>query len=146
MIPNRTDPLPTDVLTRAASYARAWRGGTHPISPSASAAALRNRFCLPLTDKGIPGAEVIDALIAAAEPGLVGNTDPNFYAWVMGGSNLVGVAADWLTSAWGQNAAIYQASPAAAIAEEAVEAWLLELLDLPRESSVGFVGGAQFND
>ncbi|MCB2137555.1 MAG: aspartate aminotransferase family protein, partial [Rhodobacteraceae bacterium] len=58
------------------------------------------------------------------------------------GSNLVGVAADWLTAAWGQNAAIYQSSPAAAIAEEAVEAWLLDLLDLPRESSVGFVSGA----
>ncbi|MCU9850546.1 aminotransferase class V-fold PLP-dependent enzyme [Defluviimonas sp. WL0024] len=133
---------PSDVLTRAAAYARDYRSGNHPISPSASSAALRERFCLPVTDDGLPGARVIDELIAAAEPGLVGNTSPNFYAWVMGASDPVGVAADWLTSAWGQNAAIYQSSPAAATAEEAVEAWLLELLDLPRDSSVGFVGGA----
>jgi glutamate/tyrosine decarboxylase-like PLP-dependent enzyme len=88
------------------------------------------------------GGEVIEELIAAAEPGLVGNTSGGFFAWVMGGSDGVGVAADWLTSVWGQNAAIHQTSPAAAIAEEAAAAWLLELLDLPRESSVGFVTGA----
>ncbi len=60
----------------------------------------------------------------------------------MGGSNPTGVAADWLSAIWGQNAAIYQSSPAAAVAEEAVERWLLELLDLPRDCSVGFVSGA----
>lgn len=134
--------VPADVLIRAATYARDYRNEIHPISASVSATALREHFCLPLADDAYPGARVIDELIAAAEPGLVGNTDPNFYAWVMGGSNLVGVAADWITAAWGQNAAIYQSSPAAAIAEEAVEAWLLELLDLPRDSSVGFVSGA----
>ena len=139
---HRSDPVPADVLARAADYARAYRGGRRPISPTASAAELRGGFCLPLTEDGVAGPRVIDELIAAAEPGLVGNTDPNFYAWVMGGSNLVGVAADWLTATWGQNAAIYQSSPAAAIAEEAVEAWLLDLLDLPRDSSVGFVSGA----
>jgi glutamate/tyrosine decarboxylase-like PLP-dependent enzyme len=85
---------------------------------------------------------VIDELIAAVEPGLVGNTQANFFAWVMGGSAPTGVAADWLTSAWGQNAAIFQTSPAAAVAEEAVAAWLLDLLDLPPECSVGFVTGA----
>ena len=60
----------------------------------------------------------------------------------MGGSHLAGVAADWLTSAWGQNAAIYQTAPAAAIAEETAAAWLLDLIDLPRASSVGFATGA----
>ena len=137
-----SNPAIEDYLDRAAHHARAYRAGRQPIGPTASVSSLRERFCLPLSDHGRSGAEVIDALIGAAEVGLVGNTDPNFFAWVMGGSNLVGVAADWLTSAWGQNAAIFQSSPAAAVAEEAVESWLLELLDLPRESSVGFVGGA----
>ena len=135
-------PPSSDFLERAALYGRSYRSNGATLSPKATAAALRDRFCLDLADRGQPGEQVIDELIAAAEPGLVANTDPNFYSWVMGGSNLVGVAADWLTSAWGQNAAIYQSSPAAAVAEEAVEAWLLELLDLPRDSSVGFVSGA----
>ncbi|MEZ6002243.1 aspartate aminotransferase family protein [Hyphomonas sp.] len=133
---------PDSALALAAEYGQAYRGRTRPVGPSASTDALREKFCIELTDRGPPAAAVIQELIAAAEPGLVGNTDPNFYAWVMGGSDPVGVAADWLSAIWGQNAAIYQSSPAAAIAEEAVEAWLLELLDLPRDSSVGFVSGA----
>ncbi|MGB0747323.1 MAG: pyridoxal phosphate-dependent decarboxylase family protein [Magnetospiraceae bacterium] len=141
---NRTlnKPATDDLLPRTAQYCQGYRAHPRPLSPSISTAALRAQLCTPLEDQGRPGSVVIDELINAAEPGLVGSTDPNFFAWVVGGSSPVGVAADWLTSAWGQNAALYQSSPAAAIAEEAVEAWLLDLLDLPRESSVGFVSGA----
>lgn len=129
-------------LARAASYGAVYRQKDRPLHPTASAKELRRAFCRPLPEEPTDGEGVIEALIAAAEPGLVGNTDPSFYAWVMGASDPVGVAADWLTSIWGQNAGIYQTAPAAAIAEEAVSSWLLELLDLPRESSVGFVTGA----
>jgi len=62
---------------------------------------------------------------------------------VVGGSLPVTVAADWLTSAWDQNAVLYTLSPAAAVAEEVVAGWLLELFDLPRDSSVGFTTGCQ---
>jgi glutamate/tyrosine decarboxylase-like PLP-dependent enzyme len=54
-------------------------------------------------------------------------------------SHPAGVAADWLTSAWGQNAGNHEASPAAAAAEVVAAKWLLDLLKLPREASVGFV-------
>ncbi|KMW56913.1 Aromatic-L-amino-acid decarboxylase [Candidatus Rhodobacter oscarellae] len=129
-------------LERAAAYGQTFRCQPRPLHPTATTQQLRDQFCKPLPEMPTPGEAVIDQLIAAAEPGLVGNTDPNFYAWVMGGSDPVGVAADWLTSIWGQNAAIFQTSPAAAIAEEAVSEWLLDLLDLPRSCSVGFVTGA----
>jgi glutamate/tyrosine decarboxylase-like PLP-dependent enzyme len=109
---------------------------------SASAAALRAAFKVPLAEDGRNPHEVIEALADAAEPGLMGNTGSNFFGWVMGASSPVGMAADLLTAVWGQNAAIYQTAPAAAIAEEAVAEWLLEALDLPRESSVGFTTGA----
>ncbi|MDA5092847.1 aminotransferase class V-fold PLP-dependent enzyme [Aliiroseovarius sp. KMU-50] len=129
-------------LNRAASYGQEFRQRSHPLHPQATVPELRRAFCVDLPEQGLSPEQVIDDLIAAAEPGLVGNTDPNFFAWVMGGSDPVGVAADWLTSVWGQNAGIFQTAPAAAIAEEAVSGWLLDLLDLPRESSVGFVTGA----
>src|SRR6185369_12616747 len=58
------------------------------------------------------------------------------------GSHGAGVAADWLTSAWGQNAGNATIAPAAAAAEQVAAAWLLDLLDLPRRASVGFVTGA----
>ncbi len=129
-------------LALAADYGRTFRQKVRPLHPSASADELRQAFVIPLPEEKRAGTDVIEQLIEAAEPGLVGNTDPNFFAWVMGSSDPVGVAADWLTSIWGQNAAIFQTSPAAAIAEEAVAGWLLELLDLPRECSVGLVTGA----
>lgn len=135
---NRTDPA----LVAAYDYAVTFRQRLRALDATASAAELRRTFCLPTPEKGKDGRAVVGDLISAAEPGLVACTDPNFFAWVMGGSDTTGVAADWLTSIWGQNAGIFQTSPAAAIAEEAVGAWLLDLLDLPRESSVGLVTGA----
>lgn len=129
-------------LVTAYDYAVTYRQRKHALDATETAEELRKRFCLQTPETGRDGAEVIRDLIAAAEPGLVANTDPNFFAWVMGGSDTTGVAADWLTSIWGQNAAIFQTSPAAAIAEEAVAKWLLDMLALPEESSVGLVTGA----
>lgn len=133
-----------DAMKAAAVHALNYRAGDGERSPvpTAGASELRTAFGIGLPERGRPAAEVIDLLIRAAEPGLTGNTTPNFYAWVMGASHPVGVAADWLTSAWGQNAAIYQCSPAAAVAEEVAAEWLLDLLGLPPESSVGFTTGA----
>ena len=88
-----------------------------------------------------PG-EVIDFLVRHAEPGLRAMTGPRFFGWVIGGSHPVGVAADWLTSAWGQNAGNHHAAPSAAAVEAVAAGWLLDLFDLPRASSVGFATGA----
>lgn len=129
-------------LARAADYGLTWRDQVRPLDATASAEELRTAFGGPLPEKGSDETKVIQDLIHAAEPGLVGNTRPGFHAWVMGGSSPVGVAADWLTSVWGQNAGIYQCSPAAATAEEVASGWLLDILDLPRQSSLGFVTGA----
>ncbi|MCR9086379.1 MAG: aminotransferase class V-fold PLP-dependent enzyme [Rhodobacteraceae bacterium] len=129
-------------LALAAEYGLTWRDRVRPIHPEGDAGSLRQAFGGPTPETGMPQDAVIAELIQAAEPGLVGNTQPGFHAWVMGGSSPVGVAADWLTSVWGQNAAIFQCSPAAATAEEAAATWLLDILGLPRDASVGFVTGA----
>lgn len=85
---------------------------------------------------------VLDDLVARAEPGLSMMTGSRFFGWVIGGSHPMGVAADFLTSAWGQNTGNYAATPSAAAVETIAARWLLELLGLPRESSLGFVTGA----
>ena len=110
--------------------------------PAATYAEQLERFRLPVQDDGVPADQVIRELIALAEPGLAAITSPRFHGWVMGGSNATGVAADWLTGLWGQNAGNHLATPSAAAAEEQAGLALLDLLDLPRESSVGFVTGA----
>jgi glutamate/tyrosine decarboxylase-like PLP-dependent enzyme len=129
---------------KALEHALAWRedGVKLPAFPSATTAELRARFDRDLPAQGLNGEVVIENLVRAAEHGLVNNTHPNFYAWVQGASHPIGVAADILTSAWGQNAAIYQTAPAAAIAEEVSAKWILELLDLPPECSFAFATGA----
>jgi len=128
-------------LTRALDY-RKRNLDAGPPGPTASLGALREAFDIGLPETGREASEIIELLADAAEPGLVGNTNPNHFGWVMGGSHPVGVAADWLTSTWGQNSGIYPTSPSSAVAEEVVSAWLLDLMDLPRHCSVGFVTGA----
>src|SRR5207253_2538570 len=81
-------------------------------------------------------------LAAKATPGIRAQTGPRFFGWVIGNSHPAGVAADWLTSAWGQNAGNLVAAPAASAAEAVASAWLLDILGLPPECSVGFVTGA----
>ncbi|MEP2027208.1 MAG: pyridoxal-dependent decarboxylase [Paracoccaceae bacterium] len=129
-------------LETAFAYGQGYRDRTRPLNATADANELRRAFGGALPEHGQGGASVISDLIKAAEPGLIGNTEPGFFGWVMGASHPTGVAADWLAAIWGQNAGIYQTSPAAAIAEEVAADWIVDLLDLPRESSVGFTTGA----
>ncbi|MGI9475333.1 MAG: pyridoxal phosphate-dependent decarboxylase family protein [Hyphomicrobiaceae bacterium] len=98
-------------------------------------------FSEPLPDCRRDGVEVIRELVESGEQGLTQMAHPRFFGWVLGGSAPVGVAADWLVSAWGQNAAFHASSPTAAAIEEVAGNWLLEILDLPRDAAVGFVTG-----
>lgn len=111
-------------------------------APQHGYAASLQRFSSPLPEEGADASDVLDELVRLADTGLMTSTGPRFFGWVIGGSHPAGVAADWLTSAWGQNAGNHEASPAASAAETVAARWLLELLDLPRGSSVGFVTGA----
>jgi glutamate/tyrosine decarboxylase-like PLP-dependent enzyme len=102
------------------------------------AAALRR----PLPEDGAEPLEVIEELIAGAEPGVLATPSGRFFGWVIGGVLPATLAADWLTSTWDQNAGLLASSPAAAGAEWVASEWLLDLLSLPISSAVGFVTGA----
>jgi len=97
----------------------------------------------PLSDSGEDGKRVLDLLASGAERGTVATAGPRFFGFVIGGSLPVAVAADWITSAWDQNAGLFAASPIMSVLEEVASEWLLDLFDLPRTSSVGFVTGGQ---
>ena len=133
-----------EALRRAADEAIAYRksGGDRQPHEIESYAQMLDRFSGALPETSEDPDEVIRDLVSTTNPGLRAMADPAFFGWVIGGSHPVGVAADWLTSAWGQNAGNHFATPAAAAAETVAGEWLVELLDLPRGSSVGFVTGA----
>jgi glutamate/tyrosine decarboxylase-like PLP-dependent enzyme len=131
-------------LSRAAEAAITYRAeiATAERTPVASYAAMLDAFAAPLPETGSHGDAIIAELVERATPGIRASTGARFFGWVIGQSHPTGVAADWLTSAWGQNAANLSAAPAASAIEAVAAGWLLELLGLPKDSSVGFVTGA----
>jgi len=132
-----------DALDRALAAARAYIASraTRPAWPTATLADLRAAFTVPLPPDPVDPSIVVDELSRAAEQGVVTTTGPRYFGFVTGGALPATVAAEWLSTAWDQNAGLFVMSPAAAIAEEVAGMWLLDLLGLPEQSSVGFVTG-----
>jgi len=113
------------------------------VGPWASAEELRKSLGGSLNEEGMNPSEVLSFFSQEAEPGLTGSPGPRYFGFVTGGALPASLAADWLSSAWDQNAVLAVSSPAASAAEDIVSEWVLDLLGLPPESSVGFVTGCQ---
>jgi aromatic-L-amino-acid decarboxylase len=139
-----TDPL-TGALWRAHHHAGVFLDGldSRPVAAVASAAELRARLGVELGREGLPAPQIVDELVAATEGGHLGSAGGRFFAWVIGGALPSALAADWLVSAWDNNAALYACAPAGAIVEEVAGAWIKSVLDLPREASFAFTTGCQ---
>ena len=112
------------------------------VGARADAATIRERLPAELPDGPMDPVAVIEELATAADPGVVASVGPRYFGFVVGGQLPASAAADWLTTAWGQNAVVHALSPAAAAAEEVAGTWMLELLGLPRDASVGLPTGA----
>ena len=142
----RSEQTLDDLLQHVARLSADFRAGLADRrvgpSPELTADALRAGLGGPLPRSGQDARRVVDALAAAADPGLLAMAGPRYFGFVIGGSLPAALAADWLVSAWDQNAGLYIHSPAAAVIEEITAGWLLELLGLPATASVGFTTGA----
>jgi glutamate/tyrosine decarboxylase-like PLP-dependent enzyme len=114
-----------------------------PVAATASLSELRARLARPLPDGGTDAGQVIDDLVADCAGGIIGSAGGRFFGWVMGGAVPASLAADWLTSAWDQNAASFGAAPAEAVVEEVCGAWLKDLLGLPETASFALATGSQ---
>ncbi|MDP9443557.1 MAG: aminotransferase class V-fold PLP-dependent enzyme [Actinomycetota bacterium] len=130
-------------LNCAARHAGAYLDSlpTRPVWARRTYDDMLARLGRPLPDASCPAPEVIDELVEHVDPGLTATGSGRFFGFVIGGAHPAALAADWLTSAWDQNAGLLGLSPAAAAVETVAGRWLLDLLGLPAGSGVGFVTG-----
>lgn len=137
-------PEPLNALHEAFQHAIDYRTGLEDraCAPRKSYHEMREIFAEPLPESGMDGAEIIRDLVARGDQGLMQMAHPRFFGWVLGASHPAGVAADWLAAAWAQNTGGHTSSPTTAAVEEVAAGWILDILDLPRQASVGFVTGA----
>ncbi len=131
-------------LAVAAARAREWLESVpeRPIGHTMDAEAIKDRLGRSLPAAGQDATAVTELLAQAVEPGLIAMDSPRFYGFVIGGTLPAALAADWLVSAWDQNAGSRQATTGVVAAEELAGDWLLDLLGLPDGAAVGFSTGA----
>jgi glutamate/tyrosine decarboxylase-like PLP-dependent enzyme len=86
---------------------------------------------------------VLEELARDLDPFITSHACGRFFGFVIGGLHPAAYGAEILTATWDQNAGLYAPAPGVAVIEHVALEWLLDLLDLPRESSVGFVTGGQ---
>lgn len=110
--------------------------------PTEAAIAALSELKIPLPAGPTDARAVIDQLDRLGSPATVATAGGRFFGFVVGGALPVAVAANWLAAAWDQNAGTWILSPIAAELEDVAAGWLLDILDLPRDSDVGFVTGS----
>ena len=135
----------TAPLAMAAKFAQSWldelpRRG---INPTSDLDQIRASFGDVLPNEGVDATTVIERLGRLGEPGLMASGSGRFFGWVIGGTMPAPLAADWLVSAWDQNAGAPMITPTVVALEDIAGEWLLDLLGLPSTSVVGFPTGAQ---
>ncbi len=113
------------------------------FNPVADPEEIREVVGGPMPVHGTPPEQVVADLARDVEAYVTAHASGRFFGFVIGGLHPASYGADLLTSTWDQNAALYPITPGAAIVEEVAVGWLLELLELPLDSSVGLVTGGQ---
>ncbi|HYZ19347.1 MAG TPA: aminotransferase class V-fold PLP-dependent enzyme [Gaiellaceae bacterium] len=117
--------------------------GERRVFPDVTPEELRAALGGPLPEQPVDPREVVTDLAAAAEPGVVALGTGRYFGFVIGGALPAAIAADWLTTIWDQNAGLYVGGPSASVVEQVTREWILDLLGLPDDASIGFVTGTQ---
>jgi hypothetical protein len=134
------DELLGSAATRAMRYLREIQD--RPVAPTAEAVARLAVLREPFPEgPGEPG-DVLALLDEVGSPATMGMAGPRFFGFVIGGALPAALAANWLASAWDQNAAFDSPAPAVSVLESVALEWMCEIFGLPAGSAGAFVTGA----
>lgn len=128
------------VLEDADRRARAYTAGigSRRVYPSQEDVDALVAFEEDLPSAGHDAASTIRLLDEVGSSAAVESNGARYFGYVTGATLPVAAAADRLALAWDNSASTAFGSPATGAVEAVAARWLLEVLDLPRESAVGF--------
>ena len=112
------------------------------VGPSQEDLNALQAFHHPLPEQSTKPSVVIEKLGRLGSPATMATTGPRFFGYVVGGALPVTIAAAQIAAAWDQNAGAWALAPIAAELEDVSAKWMLDLIDLPRDATVGFVTGS----
>ena len=111
---------------------------TRRVFPSAEAIAALAAFDESLPESGLPAQSTLALLDDVGSPATTASNGPAYFGFVVGATLPAAAAAERLIMAWDQCASSFINSPVADKVERVAGRWVLEALDLPRNSAVGF--------
>ncbi len=111
---------------------------TRRVFPSNEAIAALDAFDESLPEQGLPAEDTLTLLDDTGSPATTASNGPRYFGFVIGAALPAAAAAERLMLAWDQCASTFDNSPVSATLERIAGRWVLDALDLPRESAVGF--------
>ncbi len=135
-----TAALLEDAARRAIRYLNGL--STRPVAPSPAAVAGLQALYEPLPAERTEAGTVLARLDELVSPATIAMAGPRFFGFVIGGSLPAALAANWLATAWDQNAALANVTPGVARMEDVALRWMIELFGLPDSTQGAFVTGA----
>lgn len=128
------------LMAQADARARTYLEGidTRAPFPDQSARDGRSIFDEAIPDQGKDASETLSLLDDYGSIATTASNGPRYFGFVIDAALPAAAACERLMLAWDQCASSYDNSPVAATIESITARWLLEILDLPRESAVGF--------
>ncbi|MDO9618253.1 MAG: pyridoxal-dependent decarboxylase [Pseudomonas sp.] len=111
---------------------------SRPVYPSPAAIAALQAFEQPLPEQGLNDQDVLRQLDEIGSPATVASNGPRYFGFVIGATLPAAAAAERMVLAWDQCASSFDNAPVADVLERTAGRWVLDALDLPRNSAVGF--------
>ena len=111
------------------------------VAPELDAVAALDLFDEVMPEERASDEATLALLDDVGSPAVMAMAGPRFFGFVIGGALPVTVATNWLTTAWDQNAGMYEVTPAVSRLESIALDWLVDVLGLPEGTGAGFVTG-----